>query len=55
MRKMVGVYGVEPYREHPSDAKGFIRPSCVPTPTPIKMDLLTGFEPAFTTPLRLKR
>jgi hypothetical protein len=32
---MVGTLGIEPSQEHPSDAKGFIKPSRVPTPAPI--------------------
>lgn len=36
---LVGVLGVEPSQEHPSSAKGLIRPSRVPTPTPINGEL----------------
>ena len=34
-QKLVGVLGFEPSQEHSSSAKGIIRPSRVPTPTPL--------------------
>ena len=36
-RKLVGVLGFEPSQEHSSSAKGIIRPSRVPTPTPLNL------------------
>jgi hypothetical protein len=41
---MVGTLGIEPSQEHPSDAKGFINASRVPTPAPITFMTLSLFE-----------
>jgi hypothetical protein len=35
LSNLVGVLGFDPSREQSSTAKGFIRASCVPTPTPL--------------------
>jgi hypothetical protein len=48
-QRLVGVLGFEPSQEHSSSAKGIIRPSRVPTPTPLFLYVSFCFMTTFRT------
>jgi len=59
---MVGTLGYDPSQEQSSTAKGFIRPSRVPTPAPIRLyyiifidDAISNLEGSFSFLLRLSQ